>query len=948
MKTGGQGSVEVFRQMKAEELQRILDYLPAGICVYRVEGEQVIRIVANKAYCRMVHRSEEELMGASFDAFWQPIHPDDLARTRAEQLKILEPPYVCQSTYRRIEPDGSCRWIRVEGQGAVLSQGVMQCYLWYLDVTKERMVLEESQHSRKRYEAAVEMANMVAWEYDIQKHRVVMMENESMEYDYRKFGLPKYIENVPEAFRDYIDPDDWDVFCDMYWKIEQGVATASCDVWYRMAANREPRCERITYTTVFDENGKPVKAYGVGQNITHKILEEQSYHNFMQEMLNANPESRGTFHLNLTRNQCGDGHGCTALVLEQQQDGTVDGFFQTIAHYITVKAEAEAFLQTANRAALLQAFQEGRTMVEYCYRRRIETGRVHWVKCFIHMMQNPLTGDVEAVTDAIDIEEKMRDEKILQHVTDKEFDFLALVDPQRKTLCYRSRANILQDVVQGREYSYEDELQVFLQGIADQEMVEKIAWELSLECVIAELENQGSYEVSSSLWMPDGNVRRKILRFCYLELSERVILLTQTDITQAFQAAQQHTKLLEERSEQLKTALAAAEQATRAKSEFLSRMSHDIRTPMNAIVGMSAIGQLHWRNRAKVQDCFAKIDASSQYLLSLINDILDLSRIEAGKLTLHSEAFDFKAFLRDIKTLAEPAADKRGIQFEIQVDDAVAMQYQGDMLHIQQILMNLISNAVKFTPSGGWIQLRVREKKRLKKYAYLEFVVEDTGQGMSQEFQKKMFEPFEQEAPSKARDKVGSGLGLSIVHHLINLMGGTIQVRSQKGQGTAFFVELPLQPVAENLQVIPAVRPVPRAGLSEMSQGRSLLAGQRVLLVEDNELNLEIAVELLQYSGLIVDTAVNGKLALEKVAASVPGYYFAVLMDIRMPVMDGLQATRAIRALARPDTKRLPILAMTADAFEEDRRRALNAGMNGYTVKPFQLESLLQELEKYR
>ena len=397
------------------------------------------------------------------------------------------------------------------------------------------------------------------------------------------------------------------------------------------------------------------------------------------------------------------------------------------------------------------------------------------------------------------------------------------------------------------------------------------------------------------------------------------------------------------RQEQLlRDALASANAANRAKSDFLSRMSHDIRTPMNAIIGMSAIGKLKIHDPEVVRDCFQKIDASSQYLLSLINDILDMAKIETNKMEIAHAAFHFGDFLDEVKEIIYPQTEERNISCEIRRQESMESYYIGDPLRMKQILMNLLSNALKFTSPGGRITMDIKESHRTNGFAYLQFVVSDNGIGMSQEFIQRIFQPFEQEAPGNARNNVGSGLGLSIVYNLVQLMGGAIHVKSQKHGGSVFTVTIPFQIVAGD------------EGKKKERKGQKLsgplrhpaLEGLRILIVEDNALNQEIARTLLEMNGVHVDVAGNGREAVERFRGQKAGTYQAILMDIRMPVMDGLEASRQIRAMDKEDAGSVPILAMTANAFEQDKKEACGAGMSGYLVKPLDIDILMSELEK--
>lgn len=536
----------------------------------------------------------------------------------------------------------------------------------------------------------------------------------------------------------------------------------------------------------------------------------------------------------------------------------------------------------------------------------------------------------------------------------------------------------------------------------------------------------------------------------------------------------------EQRAEQarqeqlLREALKSAQAANNAKSEFLSRMSHDIRTPMNAIIGMSTIGKLKNNDKKQTWECFKKIDDSSRYLMTLINDILDMSKIESGKMLMSEELFDLHEFLSNITSIIYPQAEIKNIDFNLYYEEPLNQYYIGDELRINQILINLLSNALKFTPAGGKVSLSIRETKKTNGYAYVEIAVKDTGRGMSREFMEKLYEPFEQEATDKARNQVGTGLGLSIVYNLLQIMGGKISVESEVDKGTVFTLSIPLklaenneyeeeqrkqrellsgmyvlvadddsqagqqaaailensgaraewvnsgrkavQKVAEaadcsrvyNLALIDWKMPemdgiettrqirqlaghetmiivisaydytgieqeaieagadyfiskpifkgrlcdtLTRANIPEAYEvwnGDIDLEGLRILLVEDNELNRDIARMLLEMAGASIEIAENGSEAVKKYIAKREDYYYAILMDIRMPVMDGLEATKMIRGRGDKNGTRVPIIAMSANAFEEDRQIAYEAGIDEYLIKPVEIDKLCKALHNIK
>ena len=524
---------------------------------------------------------------------------------------------------------------------------------------------------------------------------------------------------------------------------------------------------------------------------------------------------------------------------------------------------------------------------------------------------------------------------------------------------------------------------------------------------------------------------------------------------------------LERDNAALRAALREAEEANLAKSRFLSNMSHDIRTPMNAIVGMTAIGLSHIDEKARVQDCLNKIQTASAHLMSLVNDVLDMSRIDSGRMTLSEEAFSLADLVHDVAVIVRPQAERKKQALHIQIGDITAEDLVGDSLRLRQILVNIIGNAVKYTQAEGEIQVLFSQRPGPEGHIWLDFSCRDNGVGMSQEFLGKIFLPFERVRSAANQQIEGTGLGMSIVKRLVDGMGGSIAVESREGEGSRFTVSLPLpvSPQGDGELNLPAGRAVlvaerhgeqvrriagclTRAGLvpvclstgieavtrlteaqfedhmpcalllgqelEDMSPldlaaharqlagpdfpillaseddwaqleyratragvnafvpcplfpsrllaalssliGRGAREGQdgpdqeddfsgsRVLLVEDNELNREIAMELLGMTGVQVETAGDGAQAVEKFQNAPEGWFDLIFMDIQMPVMDGYEAARRIRRLPRADAQSVWIVAMTANAFVEDVRLARQAGMNEHISKPVDVDRLMEIL----
>lgn len=555
------------------------------------------------------------------------------------------------------------------------------------------------------------------------------------------------------------------------------------------------------------------------------------------------------------------------------------------------------------------------------------------------------------------------------------------------------------------------------------------------------------------------------------EGEEPVYLIVYIDITDITEQRELQKKL-EEQSMQLKEALMAAEKANQAKSDFLARMSHDIRTPMNAIVGMTAISAAHIDDKERVLDCLNKITGASKLLLSLINEVLDMSKIESGRLNLSADELNIGELLQDLIVMMQPEIKSKRHKLDIHVMGIQHENVIGDTQRIKQVLMNILSNAVKYTPDEGRILISIDEHSSQDGMGNYEFVFEDNGRGMEPEFLEKIFQPFERADDRLIKGIQGTGLGMSISHKIIQLMGGEIRVESEYGKGSRFTVKMPLrlqeQAAAETIKIrglsvlvvdddriacestcncleeigidsewvcsgreaiamaekrqkmndeyfivimdlkmpdmngIEATRLLRRAigpdvpiiilsaydieeyeadareagadgfiskplfkskllqvlnkftrneEMKSVASPRKLsvadYTGKRILLVEDNELNREIAVEIIGSTGVTIDTAVNGLEAVNSVSRSAEGYYQMILMDIQMPVMDGYESTRRIRTLARSDVANMPIVAMTANAFSEDVVNAVEAGMNYHLAKPIDIATLMKVLDKY-
>lgn len=394
--------------------------------------------------------------------------------------------------------------------------------------------------------------------------------------------------------------------------------------------------------------------------------------------------------------------------------------------------------------------------------------------------------------------------------------------------------------------------------------------------------------------------------------------------------------ILENMNNSLKITIEEKEIASAAKTDFLSRMSHDLRTPLNGIIGASEIAIDEIDSKDNVINYLTQINSSGRFMLGLVNDILDMNKIESGKVNFILEPYTQKQLIFDIKSMFEPLCVAKNINFTIQPSD-IQLNVMVDILRLKQIFFNLLSNSIKYTPDGGSVEFKITTKLLTNKTESVTFIVKDTGIGMTQDFQKKMYEPFTQEKTGNTVTIQGTGLGLPIAKKLVELMGGTIECNSKVGIGTTFTITIPML-LADYTEI---------ESETEANKDEIWFDKQLVLIAEDQNLNALIAQKQLEKVNLTVERVTNGKEAVEKFSSSPQQYYSAILMDIRMPIMDGIEATKAIRNLNRKDAKTIPIIAMTANAFEEDIKTSIEAGMSEHLTKPIDTSVLYSTLKKH-
>ncbi len=692
------------------------------------------------------------------------------------------------------------------------------------------------------------------------------------------------------------------------------------------------RWKHIVYKSIEKKDGKTFKAMATATDITSRKRAEEEYEGEMSYRSFINKEFPAYARLNLTSN----------VVLERMinipelnrtlPDSTADNELESFVKAATTEGQNQDLAAALTRKEMLTSFMNGTRSKDWDFYYEFSTGIIKWFKLTAELTSNPHTNCIESNIYMRNITNQKIMSISKDSVLDEEVEYIFWLDmatSQCHFIHQAKNANWLPE--EKDETNYYSMIENMLKNVVSSKDHDSVENFFDLKYLTIKLKDKQAANCTFEIITDNLRIAIKQVRSYYLNSNPNIIVFIYRDITDI-------TLFEKLQNEKLTKAIEQAEKANASKSDFLSRMSHDLRTPMNGVIGIAELAEDELDNPTAIHDDLRKIKSSSKYMVGLLNDILDMAKIESGKLEIRKSRNSAGEIIEFICTQAKALCDQHRINFYCNIDPGKYMNFfiNVDRLHCQQIIMNLLSNASKFTPEQGRIEFLIKQTNRNNNTISLEVIVSDTGSGMTKEFQKVMFEAFTQDVNSI--NKQGTGLGLSIVNSLVHLMGGTIACDSAPAEGTIFKINLDI----EILEEIKTESPQP-VGKKEDKKIIDL-TGKKILLVEDNALNQEISRRILQKKGMEVTIAENGLVALNTFSESEPGEFDLVLMDVMMPVMGGIESAHLLRSIERKDAKSIPIVALTANAFQEDIQKCLDAGMNTHLAKPINPVLLIQTI----
>ena len=925
---------EVQTRQEKERLEQyfrtLVESLPGGVAVVRcqTDGTYVPEFLS-AGFSAMIGTTPEQTNDRYRRDAMAGVHPEDL-EPLLKQLKeaVEHADRRCELTYRLQNGSGGYIWVKNTLSMLPSEGGILRQYMFLRDITEER---KKQERIRKQYKAVLMQHYrmpgpnaLVVGHCNVTRNRILEINDYSDHHCFSAFGIQRetFFNMVASLI---VEPSDRRRFLSIYlnepmlaaFHRQEAEQVYSCLI--QLPGEETGRYVQFKVSLVKEPDTGDITGILTVTDITEQAISEQ----VLCKLSNAGYDHIVVLDLLRDRFEIFANDPCACCV--PPKSGSYSEWTEYMLNTRILPKDQINYKKYMDRSYIAGRLAERGTYT-FDYSVMDDEGTICVKRMTVFEVDLRLGRVCLARTD---VTESIREQQSLLNMLAYTFEIASFINVSTGRMVMYTRQTVLEDLSPYIMEDYDTQIIKAAKAFGSTEHEqEEISQQLKLGSMMAALEQQpGGYDFVCPRHEKAG-LRYKKINILWGDRSHQTVCVVRADVTEM---------LAEERKnkQQLEHALALAEAASQAKTAFLSSMSHDIRTPMNAIMGMTTLASAHMDDRSYVEDCLGKISISSKHLLNLINDILEMSRIERDKVKLNLQSLSLRELLDQVITMIRPQAAEKSLRFQVQADSVTHEYFYGDILRMNQILINILGNAVKFTPTGGSIILQVEECAAKEDHVRYRYTIQDTGIGMSPEVLSHVFEPFTR-GHNVGRTE-GTGLGLSITKKLVDQMGGTISVTSREGEGSKFQVELEFESCRVNVQE-------EKQKACTLSEAK-ILSGRHFLVVEDNEINAEILSSLLEMYDASSVVRSNGAEALLEFSDSAPGTYDAILMDIQMPVMNGYEAARAIRALARADAGGIPIIAMTANAFAEDVQAALESGMNAHIAKPIDVDILKSVLQ---
>lgn len=918
--------------------QTLIRNLPGGIAVLRIDQENGLMLpeFISEGFAEMTGMTITEARALYENDATAGVHPEDVPYALATlQEHLKENLDTCESIYRLRKGDGSYIWVKNNSSLITDVNGAPLIYAIYSDITKE---ITEQERLRQKYNDVLfrqknfPLENEILSGYcNISKNKIIRVYDKTGNDLLERFGSER--QHFFRGFASLIENDlERERFLAKFLNqpllaaFAKGVTADEFECFLRLPQDHSGHYVKCTITMIeAPDSGDTIGVLSV-IDVTQRRIDE----NLSMRLAHTHYDFIVVADLEQDRYSLLFDNNNTQLTPPHAGSYSEEAV-QFLQKFVVPK-DREFCLQMFDPAYIKERLQHD-SSYSFHYSMQDSAGNVYMKNMIIYLVDKRLQKFGFACSD---ITESVREQRALLNTLAYTFEQLGIINLLTREFTMYTRKSVLQNLPPYKCRNFENALRKltapYLKSNAPEEVEKQFAISTILERLSAK--PQG-YEFILSYRSLSGIEYHKQLNMLWGDDNHHTICLVRCDVTDIITAEQKSREILQ-------NTLKLAQEANQAKSDFLSSMSHDIRTPMNAIIGMTDLALENVGTQMPTSEYLQIIKSSSMHLLTLINDILDMSRIEKGKLIIEHRPFNLALEIDRFCSRNQVLMNKKQLQFR----HSTKLQHEnvlGDVLHLQRIWDNIISNAIKFTPEGGTVSFEVCELPHKNSHiGYYQFVISDTGIGIDKNSLSQLFDPFYRSNEVVSNHIEGSGLGLAIVKNIVDYKGGTIKVESTPGQGTSFIITLPL-----HFDTSPASGTLTSAVKAASTAADFDFSGKHILLVEDHPINQQVAELVLQKTGAQITIANNGAEGSEMFEASVPGSFDAILMDIQMPVMNGYEATKVIRSSTHPQSATIPIIAMTANAFAEDIKNALEAGMNEHIAKPIDPQKLYETLATY-